>query len=304
MHVDIIAFAEQIANKLKSVYDDPTLRNQYAWWILEAILEKKQAELIAQGRVNLTHKQEKTIVSWLDKMITEHIPLQYLIGSVPFDDVDILVETPILIPRPETEEWVLWLIDQLNNIKNKQLHILDLACGSGCIAIALARHFHDAIIYATDINPQAIALTEKNIEYNYIQNVRPLTSDLFQAIPDGVQFDCIISNPPYINPTEWEKLDKTVTDWEDRNALIADDNGLYIIEQIITQAPLYLKPNDELFKKNIPQLVIEIDYDQGTAVEALLKKYSYNEVTVHKDLEGKDRFVSGRVDYVDNASTE
>ena len=87
-------------------------------------------------------------------------------------------------------------------------------------------------------------------------------------------------------------------EWEDKNALIASDNGLTLIKRIVDQAPLYIKPNADMKKNNIPQLVLEIDHTQGAAVSTYMKKHAYNQVCVHKDLEGKDRVASGRVDDV------
>ncbi len=117
-------------------------------------------------------------------------------------------------------------------------------------------------------------------------------------------FDCIISNPPYISLDEYDQLDETVTRWEDHGALVADGNGLAIIAKIIAQAPQFIQTNDEMRHKNIPQIVIEIGYAQGTAVKALMETAGYNDILVHRDLENKDRFVTGRIDYVANSSSE
>jgi release factor glutamine methyltransferase len=132
-------------------------------------------------------------------------------------------------------------------------------------------------------------------------NITLLKSDLFMSIPQGTRFDIIVSNPPYIAPSEFDDLDMTVTQWEDHNALIAADDGLAIIKQIIVQAPRFIQTNTEMKQKNIPQLVIEIGYAQGTAVKELMNIAHYNDVLVHKDLEGKDRFVTGRIDNVANS---
>ncbi len=108
--IDIIALTRQMSKQLQSVYSDPTLCQQYAWWILEAIIKKNKAQLIAQKTIMLSQEQQNTINQWVNKLVNEKIPIQYLIGSVPFNGVKILVEPPVLIPRPETEEWCLKLI--------------------------------------------------------------------------------------------------------------------------------------------------------------------------------------------------
>lgn len=302
---NVMYYINDIRHKISAAYDgDEMLCQQYAWWILQTICNMTKTELIMNDTVMLSHEQQEQLDHWIHQIVAEKMPLQYLIGSVPFADCDILVQPPTLIPRPETEEWCLYIIEHLQLLDHKKINILDLATGSGCIAIALARHLSLADIVAVDIADTALELTEKNIEHNKVMNITCIKSDLFTAIPQGMLFDIIVSNPPYITPTEFACLEESVTRWEDHNALMADDNGLAIIKQIIVQTPQFIQANKELKHKNIPQVVIEIGYAQGTAVKNLMKNAGYNDVLVHKDLEGKDRFVTGRVDNVANPCTD
>jgi release factor glutamine methyltransferase len=282
-----------IEQQLLTVYDDALLCRQYAWWTLQTILNMNKAQLIAAEALVLTGDQQSTIAHWLTELIVHKKPIQYLIGSVPFCDVDILVELPILIPRPETEEWCAALIEQLKNLNNQQITILDLCCGSGCIALALARAMPLATVYAVDISPTAIALTKKNIAHNRVSNIVVVESNLFSAIPGQIKFDLVVTNPPYIAEREWSSLDESVTRWEDKRALCAPDDGLAIIKQIIEEVPNWIVYNEEIDTRNIPQLVIEIGYQQGPAVCALMRHADYADVKIGKDLEGKDRVVSG-----------
>jgi release factor glutamine methyltransferase len=301
---DVMHYINDIRHKIAPAYDgDEILSQQYAWWILQAICGMTKTELIMNDTVMLSHEQQEQLDQWIHQIVQEHMPLQYLIGSVPFADCDILVQTPTLIPRPETEEWCLHIIEHLQLLNHKKIKILDLATGSGCIAIALAHHLPLAEIVATDIANSALELTEKNIEHNKLLNITCIKSDLFASIPRGMLFDMIVSNPPYISQDEFAHVEKSVTDWEDHNALVAADDGLAIIKQIIVQAPQFIQTNNEFKIKNIPQVVIEIGYAQGSVVRDLMKNAGYNDVLVHKDLEGKDRFVTGRVDNVANART-
>ncbi len=300
---DVMHYINDIRHKIAQGYDDDTLCQQYAWWILQAICSTTKTELIAQDTVMLSNAQKEQIDRWVHELVVDKKPLQYILGSVPFNDCDILVEPPTLIPRPETEEWCLHIIEHLQLLDNKKINILDLCTGSGCIAIALAHHLPLANIVATDNADAALELTEKNIEHNKMMNVTAIKSDLFESLPCGMLFDIIVSNPPYITPSEFTELDKMVTNWEDHGALVAADDGLAIIKKIIAQAPQCIQPNNEMKNKNIPQVVIEIGYAQGAVVRDLMEAARYNDVLVHKDLEGKDRFVTGRVDYVANSST-
>jgi release factor glutamine methyltransferase len=301
---DVMHYINDIRHKIAPAYDgDEVLCQQYAWWILQALCQMTKTELIMQDTVMLSHEQHEQLDLWIHQIVEDKKPLQYILGSVPFADCDILVEPPILIPRPETEEWCLHIIEHLQLLNHKKIKILDIATGSGCIAIALAHHLPLASIVATDISDAALELTEKNIEHHKLLNITCIKSDLFASIPQGMLFDMIVSNPPYISQIEFAHLEKSVVRWEDHNALMADDNGLAIIKQIIVQAPQFIQINEEMKDKNIPQVVIEIGYAQGTAVKNLMEKAGYNNVLVHKDLEGKDRFVTGRVDNVANPCT-
>ena len=293
---DVTYYINDIRHKLAAVYNDDTLCQQYAWWILQAVCEKTKTELIIQESVALTPEQRNKIDRWMQQLVADKMPLQYVLGSVPFGDLDILVEPPTLIPRPETEEWCLYIVEHFMLLDNKKITILDLATGSGCIALALADYLPQARIVATDIADAALELTERNIEHNKIRNVTCIKSDLFESIPRGMLFDCIVSNPPYITLDEFKDLDETVTKWEDHGALVTTDDGLAIIKKIIAQAPQFIQTNDEMKHKNIPQVVIEIGYTQGSAVKKLMESADYNDVLVHKDLEGKDRFVTARID--------
>jgi release factor glutamine methyltransferase len=262
---------------------------------VQAICEKTKMELIIQETVMLSPEQQHKIDQWMEYLIEDKMPLQYVLGFVPFADLEILVEPPTLIPRPETEEWCLYIIEHLLLLNNRKLKILDIATGSGCIALSCANYLPQAMIVATDIADSALELTEKNIEHNKIRNVTVIQSDLFESIPQGMKFDIILSNPPYITASEFTHLDETVTRWEDHNALVAPDNGLAIIQKIIAQAPQFIQTNDEMKQKNIPQVVIEIGYAQGATVHELMQAAGYNDILVHKDLEGKDRFVTARI---------
>ncbi len=291
----------KLTHLFQQSFSDSTLCQQYAWWTLEAITQKDQVHLIAAGDITLTPEQEALLADWCKKMIDEHMPIAYLLGMVPFNDIEILVQPPTLIPRPETEEWTVQLITDLQKLTNKDITIFEPCTGTGCIALALAHALPQAMVWATDISLLALALAHKNARHNNIENVTFVHSDLFQNIPKTIRADIIVVNPPYISEQEWQILDQSVIKWEDKHALVAPDNGLAIIQEIIAQAPYLLQKNKELSQYEIPQVMIEIGYEQADTVVALMKDAHYNAIHVHKDLEGKNRVVSGRVDYVEIA---
>lgn len=288
---DLIA---SITKRLQESKEE-TEPQQTAWWILSSITKKTEPELLAQGTITLTKEEFKTLNEWLNLYLKKHMPLQYLIGTVPFAQLTLFVEEPILIPRPETEEWVLTLIKKLSPLKDKKLSILDIGCGTGCIAIALAKALPHATIYATDISKKALVLTEKNARYNDVTNLTIVESNLYEGLPPASTFDLIVSNPPYIALTEWPTLSKSVTKWEDKHALLAGKDGLDIIRIIAQQTPAHLHPNDDLRTNNLPQLVLEIGHTQGKAVIQLLQDAGFTHCSLQKDLEGKDRVIYARL---------
>ena len=160
-HVAVTEIISGIKEKLSPRYADPTLCQQTAWWMLEAVTKIDKAHLIARETIELTYEQEHAVDNWIFQQVHQHIPLQYLLGSTPFDDLEILVEPPTLIPRPETEEWTMHIIHLLKKIEDQKLTILDLCSGSGCIGLSIAHAYPKSHVYAADISPQAISLGKK-----------------------------------------------------------------------------------------------------------------------------------------------
>ncbi len=297
-YISFIELQRSIEHTLHKYYHDTTLCSQYSQWVIEALTGMTATQLILEDTLELDDAQQQKLDEWLDKLINHNMPLQYLLGTTPFLELELLLETPILIPRPETEEMCDNLIEQLKKLKNKKLTILDIGTGTGAIALSLAQALPQAQIYAVDVVQQALDLAQRNAEHNNITNVTFLHSDVFTNIPHGMTFDLIVSNPPYIAQEEFESLDDSVVQWEDKLALVAQNNGLAIIERIIKQAPQFLRENTQMETHNVPQLVLEIGYLQGHAVSRLLENAGFDAITIKKDLEGKDRVAMGRVKHV------
>ncbi|MEX0848783.1 MAG: peptide chain release factor N(5)-glutamine methyltransferase [Candidatus Dependentiae bacterium] len=284
-----------ITEKLMPTLHDKIVCNQYAWWLLEHLTQKTKTDLIIQSQIELDEHQEKLLQTWINQIVNEHKPIAYILGNVPFGDLTINVKPPVLIPRPETEQWIIDLIEQIKKSNAQKLQILDLCTGSGCIALLLAHELPDAIVYALDIADEAIALAQQNASLHNIKNLHIITSDLFEQLPN-ITFDIIVTNPPYIGTSE--KLDTSVIAWEDKRALFADDNGIALIQKIIEQAPVYIHENEILQQQNIGQLYIEIGWQQGQDVKKLMQKNQYTAITIEKDSASKDRVVSGRINNV------
>lgn len=255
---------------------------QQAWWLLEHITKKSRTQL-EYNYPELSCDEQADLAHCIQEIAVHHKPLAYILGWVPFLDLELLVQPPTLIPRPETEAWVYEVICMLENKNIENLRILDLGTGSGCIGLSLAQTFPSAQIYCLDIAASALQLAQKNAQKNSILNVTFLQSDLFVKLPKGLQFDLIVSNPPYIDPAV--QLETSVAAWEDHGALFAPQKGIQIIEQIIQCAHRYLKKNDALDY----QLIMEIDASQGDIVQKLLETYNFKNIEIRKDQFDRDR---------------
>lgn len=287
--VYVLDIITSIMKRLEKIHTDSVSRQQDAWWVLQALTKKSEAELLALSTVALSPQQTAQLEQWLDAHINEHKPLQYILGNVPFNSLTIKVEPPILIPRPETEEWSYNLGQELAHLKNKRITIADVCSGTGCIALGLAKVSSSFNVYATDISEHAIALGKQNAQLNSVKNATFIHSDLLDNI--DMTFDLIVSNPPYIPDGAWKDLNPSVTQWEDKQALISGKDGLDCIRKLIKQAHSKLVLNKEFKEQHIPQLVIEIDYTQGQHVQQLLSHQGFSSSRIVKDLEGKDRVV-------------
>ena len=177
-----------------------------AWWLLEKLTGQFEAELLADSMIILSEEQDEQLQNWINQRVHNKKPLQYILGSVPFCNLDILTASPILIPRPETEEITAWVIDLMKKNSVSAIEILDLCTGTGCIALSLAKAFPGLAVTGSDINVQAVMLAEKNKKLNNVTNINFLVSDLYGQIDSQKKFDLIISNPPYLSADSYKDV--------------------------------------------------------------------------------------------------
>ncbi len=259
-----------------------------AGWLIELATGKQALHIVTHPQELLTPEQVDALSTILKQLISDHKPLQYILGSVPFLDLELIVRPPLLIPRPETEYLCSWLIERL---EDRPLTILDMCTGTGCIGLSLAQALSASTVYLADSSPLACTTAQENALKNNLTNVTIFQSDLFTELPHELRFDLIISNPPYVTEEEWSTLAPEIRLWEDPQALKAGEDGLSIIRAIIEEAPHWLTPH-----KSIPyQLVLELGHKQGPQTLDLLEKAGFHTRALHTDLSGKDRFVTGRI---------
>ncbi|MEN9319112.1 MAG: peptide chain release factor N(5)-glutamine methyltransferase [Bacteroidota bacterium] len=208
-------------------------------------------------------------------------PIQYITGKTWFMGEPYIVNEQVLIPRPETEELVDWVIEYAA-IKGKALRILDIGTGSGCIAIAIKKALPEAIVSAIDISTSAIKIAEANAAA-LKADIEFIALDILNTAFLPGQYDVIVSNPPYIPMQEMKNMELQVTDHEPNIALfVPDEDPLVFYKAIARLAKLHLSPNGQLF--------FEIHYDQGDAMIALLDEMHFH-AELRADLFEKDRMV-------------
>ena len=210
----------------------------------------------------------------------EHIPVQYLTGEAWFYGYPFRVNSHVLIPRQDTEI----LVEEALKLLNPGDHILDLCTGSGCILLTLIKKAKVTGV-GTDLSPEALVVAELNRKLLHV-NANWICSDLFEHV--GGRFQMIVSNPPYIPTKDIEMLDAEVKDHEPRMALDGDADGLEFYRRIIAGAGSYLTDGG--------YLLLEVGYNQGPDVSAMMERHGFTNVRVTKDLSGLDRVVTGQLE--------
>jgi release factor glutamine methyltransferase len=217
-------------------------------------------------------------------------PLQYIKGSQEFYGLDFEVNADVLIPRPETELLVETALELLKGARSPLL--CDVGTGSGCIAVALTHARTDARTYALDVSPAALHVAARNAARNGVaERVTFLVSDCFDAFAseehEGVRFDLIASNPPYIAEDDLEGLQREVREHEPRVALTPGGDGLSVIRRLVSESPRHLKPGGHL--------VMEIGFDQHECIAALIVPRVWTLLDIRRDLQGIPRTVALRL---------
>jgi release factor glutamine methyltransferase len=221
------------------------------------------------------------------------VPAQYITGHQEFWGMDFIVTPAVLIPRPETEhvvETVLELANLANMVRvggrerpPHRLRVVDVGTGSGCIALALANELTEADIHATDISPAALEIARANAaRLQFESRVRFHETDLLEGA--GADFDFVVSNPPYVGESEADQVQLEVRKFEPRNAVFAGPTGIEVIERLIPQAYVALKPGG--------WLVMEVSGTIADRVRDLLTGWS--DVEIANDLQGIPRVVRAR----------
>ena len=212
-------------------------------------------------------------------------PIQYVLGYADFFGMRFRVTPAVLIPRPETEELVQWVVEDHRDAAPR---ILDVGTGSGCIAVALKKNLPDATVFATDISTNALRIAAENAETNRAE-VHFIQHDVethFAGDKTG-KLDIIVSNPPYVPFSEKEGMHPNVTEFEPPEALFVPDRHLFKFYSLIAQAGHYF-----LIKGGM--IYFEIHEKFGDRIKELLASQGYGDIVLRQDINGKDRMIRCR----------
>jgi len=252
--------------------------------LLHFISGQNKIIFLRNDPVFLESDQVQLFREYIDKK-SLGMPTAYIIKSKEFFNRSFFVDSSVLIPRPETEELIEWIL------LNKSAHgaVCDLCTGSGCIGLTIAAEQKLELLTLIDISQDALKVAEKNYENIFKNESRGKTefieSDLFQKVSDEIMYDLIVSNPPYVLPREFEKLAPSVLEYEPEIALVVRDYKTFY-EKLLDGAYTYLKSNGMLYLETNPVFIDE--------VERMMESLQFSDIRKQKDLSGKTRFICGR----------
>lgn len=273
-------YRDQFIQELTPIYGMDEA-DSFFYLILDAKHQLKRVDLALQPNLvfSITELEAWNLI--LDQLKKE-IPVQYLLGTTHFYGLEFEVNPNVLIPRPETEELVDWIIESQNSeLRTQKLKILDIGTGSGCIAISLAKNLPNAEVFALDVSEQALATAQRNAESNQV-DIQFIHQSILETEDLGQQFDIIVSNPPYVRDLEKQEIKKNVLDNEPHLALfVADNDALLFYRKIAQLAQKNLSPTG--------QLCFEINQYLGQEMVALLKEMNFQNTELRKDVYGNDR---------------
>ena len=278
-------YRTQFIKELSPFYDAYEAES-FFYLILENKHKLRQIDLALNHELTFSDADLAIWGGFLNELKKE-VPIQYLLGKTNFYGLDFEVNENVLIPRPETEELVEWIINENKEGKSKKIKVLDIGTGSGCIAISLAKNLPNAEVYGIDVSKKAIETAKRNAINNNVD-----ITFMYQNILDTdvltCNFDIIVSNPPYVRNLEKEEIKKNVLDYEPHLALFVDDNdALVFYRKIAALAKSGLKESGQLY--------FEINQYLGKEMTDLLEKMDFKNIELRKDIYDNDRMISCKV---------
>jgi release factor glutamine methyltransferase len=273
---------QELINSLANIYEKTEAAN-ITELVMEYITRWSRAEQINNRDVPISFAQTGLLENITVRLV-KHEPVQYIINEAWFAGMKFYVDKNVLIPRPETEELVDWLIRDCSK-ETRHFKMLDIGTGSGCIAVAIKNKLPDVEMWACDVSDAALGVARMNADgLNAAIDFVPLDFlDKEQRKQLGF-FDIIVANPPYVPHKDKSPMRKNVLDYEPHVALfVSDDQQLIFYEAIAEFGREHLKDEGQIY--------LEIHEEIGEKVTRLFRQSGYSSVELKKDMEGKDRMV-------------
>jgi release factor glutamine methyltransferase len=265
--------------KLDDLYDSNEV-GSFFWILAESELQKRKLDFMKDPNIRMSESQLLSFINF-SRRLAKFEPVQYIAGETEFMGLNFKVDSSVLIPRPETEELVNWVVKTVDH--EAPLEIIDVGTGSGCIAISLKNLLPNSFLTGVDVMRDALATAKSNSELNDI-HVDWKMRDALNMPHDVDKYDVIVSNPPYVLETEKEQMRKNVLDFEPHTALfVEDEDPLLFYEAISNWAISGLKKGGFLF--------FEINEKYANQTKLLLEDEGFKNVEIGTDIFDKQRMV-------------
>lgn len=278
----MLPIIEYIRKELDGLYPTGEIRS-FEMMIFEHVMNYSRIDFHLKRSEPIPTEKREEIKKIVEKL-KQHQPIQYIIGEAHFYGLKFKVTPAVLIPRPETEELVDWI---LKSNKLPFPSILDIGTGSGCIPVTLKKELPESTVSAIDISTQALEIATSNAENNSVA-VKYIHSNIleWEKTEWPSKYDIIVSNPPYVRELEKKQMERNVLDHEPHLALFVDnDNALVFYRRIVDFAQKHLNLGGQLF--------FEINEALGQQMIQLMEDNGFSEIELRKDLQGKDRMIRG-----------
>jgi len=273
-------FRLQFTKELESIFPKTEI-DTFFFLLIEEYLELQRIDFTLQPTLEIPSEKYDLLDTALARLQKEE-PIQYILGKTEFYGYPFKINENTLIPRPETEELVEWILNEVKDNK-QQLSILDIGTGTGCIPISLKKNLPSANVSAIDVSEEALKVAKKNASLNKAE-ITFIHQDILQTESLPEQYDVIVSNPPYVRELEKVEIKNNVLENEPHLALfVDDDNPLIFYKKIADLAIKSLTENGLLF--------FEINQYLGPETIEMLKRKGFTKVELRKDLFGNNRMI-------------
>ena len=270
-------------DSLKNIQDEQEIES-FFFILTEYLHNLKRVDVALNPNFEISEEEVEKWNTILSELLQEK-PIQYITGEVWFYGLRFEVNENTLIPRPETEELVEFILKETSNFQlpASSLNILDIGTGSGCIPISLKANLSQVNVSAIDVSEKALEVAKRNAELNKVE-INFIQANILEVEDLNQPFDIIVSNPPYVRNLEKQEIKKNVLDYEPHLALFVEDTDALLFYRKIAQLALKnLSPNGLLF--------FEINQYLGKETVELLEKLGFKNIELKKDIYGNDRMI-------------